>query len=154
MKKLLWGIFGILVIVASFNSNHSSDTTDNAALAKATSFSIGSTLNITSVSPSVSSLNVEVTPLTTPSSLPQVNTVTPLITATVKPVISSTPTFYAKVSASNKSNINVDENKVQSPVKAAVAPAGATAQCKDGSYSFSVHRQGTCSKHRGVANWL
>ncbi len=33
-------------------------------------------------------------------------------------------------------------------------PAGATAQCKDGSYSFSKHRRGTCSGHGGVASWL
>ncbi|BDM69329.1 hypothetical protein HEK616_28160 [Streptomyces nigrescens] len=34
------------------------------------------------------------------------------------------------------------------------APAGATAQCNDGSYSYSAHRRGTCSHHRGVAVWL
>lgn len=33
-------------------------------------------------------------------------------------------------------------------------PAGATAQCRDGSYSFSLHRNGTCSHHGGVAKWL
>ena len=34
------------------------------------------------------------------------------------------------------------------------APAGASAQCRDGSYSFSAHRGGTCSHHGGVAAWL
>jgi hypothetical protein len=33
-------------------------------------------------------------------------------------------------------------------------PAGATARCRDGTYSFSQHRQGTCSHHGGVAEWL
>jgi len=33
-------------------------------------------------------------------------------------------------------------------------PAGASAQCRDGSYSFSVHRRGTCSHHGGVAQWV
>lgn len=33
-------------------------------------------------------------------------------------------------------------------------PAGATAQCADGSYSFSQSRRGTCSHHGGVARWL
>jgi hypothetical protein len=33
-------------------------------------------------------------------------------------------------------------------------PAGATAQCADGTYSFSQHRQGTCSHHGGVAKWF
>jgi Protein of unknown function (DUF3761) len=34
------------------------------------------------------------------------------------------------------------------------APAGATAKCNDGTYSFSQHRRGTCSHHGGVAVWL
>ena len=36
----------------------------------------------------------------------------------------------------------------------ASAPAGATAKCKDGTYSFSKTRSGTCSRHGGVAQWL
>jgi hypothetical protein len=31
------------------------------------------------------------------------------------------------------------------------APPGATARCRDGSYSYSQHRSGTCSHHGGVA---
>jgi len=38
--------------------------------------------------------------------------------------------------------------------KAEAAPKGATAQCKDGTYSFSKHRSGTCSHHGGVKTWL
>ncbi|MFJ7149397.1 DUF3761 domain-containing protein [Streptomyces sp. NPDC100445] len=34
------------------------------------------------------------------------------------------------------------------------APAGVTAQCNDGTYSYSAHRRGTCSHHDGVAIWL
>jgi hypothetical protein len=34
------------------------------------------------------------------------------------------------------------------------APSGATAQCNDGTYSYSAHRRGTCSHHGGVAVWL
>lgn len=33
-------------------------------------------------------------------------------------------------------------------------PPGASAQCRDGSYSFSQSRRGTCSGHGGVARWL
>lgn len=33
-------------------------------------------------------------------------------------------------------------------------PPGATALCRDGTYSFSQHRSGTCSYHGGVARWL
>jgi len=34
------------------------------------------------------------------------------------------------------------------------APPGATARCKDGTYSKSTHHSGTCSYHGGVAVWL
>ena len=37
---------------------------------------------------------------------------------------------------------------------AAAAPPGATALCKDGTYSYSKHHSGTCSHHGGVAKWL
>jgi hypothetical protein len=33
-------------------------------------------------------------------------------------------------------------------------PPGATARCRDGTYSYSKHRSGTCSQHGGVAQWL
>jgi hypothetical protein len=37
---------------------------------------------------------------------------------------------------------------------APAAPAGATAICNDGTYSYSQHRSGTCSHHGGVRVWL
>lgn len=40
------------------------------------------------------------------------------------------------------------------PAAGNTSPAGATAKCKDGTYSKSKHRGGTCSKHGGVADWL
>jgi hypothetical protein len=33
-------------------------------------------------------------------------------------------------------------------------PAGSTARCRDGSYSFSQSRRETCSHHGRVAKWL
>jgi len=45
-------------------------------------------------------------------------------------------------------------HRVHRPVRAARAPAGASARCADGSYSFSESRRGTCSHHGGVTRWL
>lgn len=36
---------------------------------------------------------------------------------------------------------------------ASLPPAGATAKCRDGTYSYSANRRGTCSHHGGVAVW-
>ncbi len=37
---------------------------------------------------------------------------------------------------------------------AATPPPGATALCRDGTYSYSKHHSGTCSHHGGVKRWL
>jgi hypothetical protein len=52
--------------------------------------------------------------------------------------------------------VNKDGNVIHSPAHTVdgQVPAGATAHCRDGSYSFSAHRQGTCSHHGGVSAWL
>jgi hypothetical protein len=45
-------------------------------------------------------------------------------------------------------------NVVCKPYESPTQPAGATAKCEDGTYSFSESRSGTCSHHGGVAVWL
>ena len=50
--------------------------------------------------------------------------------------------------------INSVGNKIHSPAYSNTVPVGASARCRDGSYSFSQSRRGTCSHHGGVANWL
>ncbi|HZQ17085.1 MAG TPA: DUF3761 domain-containing protein [Terriglobales bacterium] len=66
-------------------------------------------------------------------------------------------------SAANKSQpectdtgtyVNSKGQTVKRPENCSSAPAGATAQCRDGTYSFSKSRRGTCSHHGGVAKWL
>lgn len=45
--------------------------------------------------------------------------------------------------------------RVRRPTRSETGPpAGASAQCRDGTYSFSRSRRGTCSHHGGVARWL
>jgi hypothetical protein len=60
-----------------------------------------------------------------------------------------------QASCPNGTYVNTAGNTVCSPFQSASGPpAGATAQCRDGSYSFSQSRSGTCSSHGGVAQWL
>jgi Protein of unknown function (DUF3761) len=56
--------------------------------------------------------------------------------------------------ADNGTYINRNGETVKRPETWLVAPKGAMAQCRDGSYSFSRSRRGTCSHHGGVAKWL
>jgi len=65
----------------------------------------------------------------------------------------STPTSDSAPRNSGRSYVNVDGIRVQSPTFSDTKPAGASARCRDGSYSFSLNRRGTCSHHRGVAEW-
>lgn len=61
---------------------------------------------------------------------------------------------HSEPSCPNGSYVNTYGNVVCSPYESSSAPAGATAQCEDGTYSFSQSRRGTCSRHGGVAVWL
>jgi len=57
-------------------------------------------------------------------------------------------------SCPNGTYVNAYGNTVCRPYETNSAPAGATARCSDGTYSFSQSRRGTCSRHGGVAQWL
>jgi hypothetical protein len=65
-----------------------------------------------------------------------------------------TTTSHSTASCRTDYYRNSSGNCVHRPTKAPAAPSGATAKCDDGTYSFSQHRQGTCSHHGGVAEWL
>jgi hypothetical protein len=75
-----------------------------------------------------------------------------ILTSTPKPIL--VPTKAIQTGSSEvKYYTNTDGIKVQSPIQSDTKPAGASAKCRDGSYSFSLHRSGTCSGHGGVAQW-
>jgi SH3-like domain-containing protein len=86
-----------------------------------------------------STIGVELTPIATSAASPKTS-------EAVQPRAVARPT-------SGRSYVNVDGVRVPSPVFSDTRLAGATARCRDGSYSFSQHRRGTCSYHGGVAVW-
>lgn len=53
--------------------------------------------------------------------------------------------------SSGSGYVNSQGNFVPSPSS---NPEGATAKCRNGTYSYSQSRRGTCSHHGGVAEWL
>lgn len=78
------------------------------------------------------------------------------ITTTAQDKIVANGTYVAPAptapsSGSGSGYVNSAGNYVPSPSS---NPAGATAQCNDGTYSYSQTHSGTCSHHGGVARWL
>lgn len=64
------------------------------------------------------------------------------------------PSLNTQAQSEIKYYTNSKGERVQSPTKYDKAPEGATALCRDGTYSFSQSRRGTCSHHGGVKKWL
>ena len=80
-------------------------------------------------------------------------------------LLAAAPAFAYSTSAATPNEFDLDNHNtyqnssgetVHSPAhsKSGRVPEGATARCRDGTYSFSRHRRGTCSGHGGVAAWL
>ena len=86
-------------------------------------------------------------------------TKTPNPTHTSLPTITQRPTatFIPTVTVSKVNSLAV---VTLNPVKTAVKPTtpsyppDITAICKDGKYSYSKHKAGTCSGHGGVKKWI
>lgn len=87
------------------------------------------------------------------------------IALALAPTFATAPSLFASATAAEargrytsscgvESYINSRGNCVRRPVASPTLPPGASAQCRDGSYSFSQSRRGTCSHHGGVARWL
>lgn len=57
----------------------------------------------------------------------------------------------SKTAASTSRTARPSRSSASTP---AATPIGATAQCKDGSYSSTKTRSGACAGHGGVATWL
>jgi hypothetical protein len=102
-------------------------------------------------------------PTPTPSPAPQVEAATTVqervyTTPTATPIrITPTPKVVIPTQvplSNNNYYTNTAGNEVHSPVYADSVPIGASAICRDGTYSFSQNRRGTCSHHGGVATWL
>lgn len=68
---------------------------------------------------------------------------------------SSSSSAYDDRLMESGSYINSDGRAVHRPAHTLSGnhPHGASAQCRDGTYSFSQHHRGTCSHHGGVSQW-
>jgi hypothetical protein len=84
-------------------------------------------------------------------------TLTPTTTLTSTVTLTSTTTLTATLTLTPTYTLAPSMTSTQTPV--AIAPTAdplqyVTAICNDGTYSYSAHRQGTCSHHGGVKQWI
>jgi hypothetical protein len=94
-----------------------------------------------------------VAPTPTPAPKPVVSSETVVTPAT--PAVKTTTDTQESGLSNNNYYTNVDGQSIHSPAYSnSGAPTGASAECRDGTYSFSTHHSGTCSHHGGVASWL
>ena len=137
MKKCFSSIFGVSLAVLLFipTNSHVSAASVNGSCRKA------GTMAGTTKKPLVckkigkkllwQAATIKKVPVTT---LPTISTVAPVVT--VAPVTTSIAPVTTPTTIPTS------------------APVGATAQCRDGTYSYSQTRSGTCSRHGGVSSWL
>ena len=86
---------------------------------------------------------------------------TPTASVTPNPSDSSAPNASSGISVAPSTSSSpapiASASPTPTPTPSATAsiswPAGATAQCKDGTFSTSATRSGTCSGHGGVSAW-
>jgi hypothetical protein len=75
--------------------------------------------------------------------------------AKAKPATAATaPAPAAAPAAASAAKTSTATKSAPTATASNTDPTGATAKCKDGTYSKSAHRSGTCSSHGGVAEWL
>jgi len=155
-KKLRYLVpLGAFVFVLGANAMGGNVPSDSAQSSQ--------TANILTASQTTSSSTTSASPTRqqVATSTPVGNTVDDQIPQSSKqtqPTVQTTQAL-ASQSSSGLSNdnyyTNVSGNQVHDPAYSNdnSIPAGVSAQCRDGTYSFSQHRSGTCSHHGGVATW-
>lgn len=74
--------------------------------------------------------------------------------STRAPKASAVNTTSRRSTAAPAASVSAPAPAIPTVRAPAGAPAGATAQCKDGTYSTSKVHTGACSHHGGVGQWL
>ncbi len=132
-----FGVVGVLALAALANSNFLGATQTQTQTAAAMNSVATNSNNQAAFTPS-----------------PKATSTTKINASKQKHVVA--PQSSGNDLSNNKTYTNVSGHSVHAPAYDLDAdiPAGASARCRDGTYSFSEHHRGTCSHHGGVSEWL
>jgi hypothetical protein len=159
-KRFIWSGLIVAAIIGITSQHHSTPPT---ALTITPTSSQSTTSNLNTPTSAVAADAAQAVAPTPTSTTPTPTAPAPTPAHTPAPATSPAPVpapTNTGVSDTNLSNsntyTNIDGATVHSPAASTdgTVPAGATARCNDGTYSFSQHHSGTCSGHHGVAAWL
>ncbi len=149
-KKRYWiplGSLGFVFIVAAASGNNQQSTVSNIQTQSPSSAVKGAETTSKTVNPDAPVVNAASNPSSKPSAqspAQQASAPQPQSQNSAQPPLSNNNYYQAS-----------SGDEVHSPAYPnSGVPAGATAQCGDGTYSFSENHRGTCSHHGGVAHWL
>lgn len=148
-KKVWWILGGVTLLIIGAASSGGSNTQTPSASVLPSSQTANVAQQITQPA------NSSVAPITQ-SIAPPAPQSQPEQQSAVQPTAAQPAPQVQQTQLSNDNYYtNSDGNTVHSPAYSNNGvPAGATAQCADGTYSFSQHRSGTCSHHGGVMQWF
>src|SRR5437660_1265621 len=143
-KIVLW-VLGILILLGVIGNVNAPKTTV-AGIQTATP-TITETISVIPTNTPIPTPSTRPTAIQKPIYIPATATPTQAITQT-----QNTTNQPATGLSNNNYYINSQGNEVHSPANSTDGsiPAGATAKCGDGTYSFSQSHRGTCSHHGGV----
>jgi hypothetical protein len=161
---------GLAAVVTLAGCGSAPDPEEPASSASEVAEAMGSSSTSTTTQPTTTEPTEPTTgPTTVPTALttptaaakPKTRATSHRATVTHRAIATHRPTVTHRATATHKPGScgrdyyrNSSGACVHRPAPAPSAPAGATARCSDGTYSFSQHRQGTCSHHGGVRTWL
>ena len=140
---------GVSVETTDSTTQRTVARTDGSASATTTSLAAPST---STTAATTTTAGPTTTTTTTVVTVPRSDTTVVRAPTTATPVRTQVTT--APLSCPDGTYVNTAGNEVCRPFASDTPPPGATARCKNGQYSFSQSRQGTCSGNGGVAQWL
>ena len=145
---LVAGLVSLVTFIAPAGAQSTTTTTSTTTTSSSTSTTTTTSTTTSSAAPTTTLPSTTTTTTAAPPT-----TLAPSTTVAAPPTTSSASVLGTQTECPSGSYINADGIRVCSPTTGATDQQP-TARCNDGTLSYSRNRQGTCSGHGGVDEWL